>query len=175
MTSFAPRTRHARSLPALSLLVALALPTALANAPLRVDAPAAPFADDVAAVGVDLAWDDGLVLVLAAEGVGALGDAIVPIVDADGLPTDALGRVLPGEAIERSGVVVATSGGVTFLLEGDDARSAAADFSERLTALGFGVDDANDGRVLTFERDGRTFRASFAVHDDGVAVYVGTL
>ena len=170
MTSF-----RTRSLLALSLLAALTLPTALANGALRVDATAAPFADDVSAVGVDLAWDGDLVLVLAAEGVGALGDAIGPIVDAAGLPTDALGRVLADEAIVRSGVVVATSGGVRFLLDGGDARSAAFDFAERLTALGFVVDATNDGRTLAFERDDRTFRASFATHDSGVQVYLGAL
>ncbi len=170
MTIYATRT-----LLAIALLVALALPTALAGSPLRVDASAAPFADDVDAVGVDFAWDGDLVLVLAAEGIGALGDAIVPIVDADGLPTDALGRVIPDEAIARSGVVVTTAGGVRFLLDGDDARRAAAGFAERLTGLGFGVDGSSDGRVLTFARDGRVFRATFAVHDAGIAVYVGEL
>ena len=164
-----------RTLLALALFAALALPTALAGGPLRVDATAAPFADDVEAVGVDLAWDGDLVLVLAAEGVGALGDAIVPIVDADGLPTDALGRVIADEAVARSGVVATAAGGVRFLLDGDDPRRAAADLSERLTDLGFGVDASNDGRVLTFARDGRTFRATFAVHDAGIAVYVGDL
>lgn len=164
-----------RSLLALALCAALALPTALASGPLRVDASNAPFADEVAAMGVDLAWDGGLVLVLAGEGVGPLGDAIVPIVDADGLPTDALGRVIADEAVARSGVVATTAGGVRFLLAGDDARSAAVDFSERLTDLGFGVDASSDGRVLTFARDGGTFRATFAVRDAGIAVFVGDL
>lgn len=170
MSTFATRT-----LSALALLAALALPTALASGSVRVDATAAPFADDVDAVGVDLAWDGDLVLVLAAEGIGALGNAIVPVVDAEGLPTDALGRVIADEAIARSGVVVASPGGVHFLLDGDDARSAASDFSARLTALGFDVSATSAGRVLTAGRDGRTFRASFAVDDAGVRVYVGEL
>jgi hypothetical protein len=168
-------TRTIRTLPALALLAALALPTALAGGSIRVDASAAPFPDAVAAMGVDLAWDGDLVLVLAAEGVGALGDAIVPVVDADGLPTDALGRVVADEAVARSGVVVAESGGVRLVLDGSDARHAAEAFAERLAALGFEIESPNGGRVVTAQRDGRTFRATFAVHDAGVAVYLGEL
>ena len=170
MTRFATRT-----LPTLALLAALALPSALASGPVQVDASAAPLADGDDALGVDLAWDGDLVLVLATEGTGALGDAIVPVVDADGLPTDALGRVVPSEAIERSGVVAAASGGVAFLLAGDDALAAAGRFEDRLAALGFHVDATSNGRVLTFDRDGRTFRATFGVRDAGVQVFVGEL
>ena len=162
-------------LPVLALVLALALPAAFAVGDVRVDATSAPFADDATALGVDLAWDGDLVLVLAAEGTGALGDALVPVADAAGLPIDALGRIVSSEAIERSGVVTVASGGVAYLLDGDDVRAAAGRFEDRLGDLGFHVDASSDGRVLTFDRDGRTFRATFGVRDAGVQVFVAEL
>lgn len=170
MNTFATRT-----LATLALLAALALPTALANGPVRVDAAAAPFDEGTDALGIDLAWNGDLVIVLAAEDDGALGNAVVPVVDVDGLPTDALGRVLADEAIVRSGVVVATPAGASFVLDAGDVRTAATAFATRLEALGFHADVAIDGRHVTFEREGRSFRAAFATAYAGVAVHVGEL
>jgi hypothetical protein len=170
MNTFASRT-----LATLALLAALALPTAFANGPVHVDAGAAPFDEGTSTLGIDLAWNGDLVIVLATKGIGALGNAVVPVVDVDGLPTDALGRVRTDEAITRSGVVVATPAGASFVLDGGDVRAAATGFAERLQVLGFDADVAIDGRHVTFERDGRAFRAAFALGYAGVAVHVSEL
>jgi len=159
---------------ALALATSLlwSLPTSHAAAAPRVDARSVAFADGVDLAGVDLAWDDGLVLRLGAEG-GALGDAVVPDYDVDALPTDALGRVLEADGAAATGLASAYPGGVVLTHAGTGIDALVAAYAERLATLGFTVDPHVGARAFAFEREGRSYRAVFGAAADGVAVYLG--
>ncbi len=156
----------------------LALPIAFAaNAP-RVDAYAVPFGNaDVFteygahAAGIDLTWDDGLVLALGAPGEGALGDAQFSHL-AD-LPTNAVGEVVTDDAARQTGLVSDYQGGVIFTVSAGSVDAVTAAFAERLADLGFTIDRDAGARTLLFERDGHAYRAVFGAHADGVQVYLG--
>ncbi len=165
----------ARPMTALALTIALATPAALAANHLSVSATSAPFAEAPDLVGLDLAWDAGLVIVLGDEGTGGLGDAMVPNASVEPLPTDALGSVIVDEALGRTGVLAERAGGVQFVVDATSPGALADAFAARLEALGFGVAATPSGRVLTFERDGASYRATFATQATGVQVYIGPL
>jgi hypothetical protein len=165
------RARHGATTLTLAAALLWSLPTATA-AELRVDASSVPFADGVDLAGVDLAWDDGLVLRLGAEG-GALGDAVVPDYDAAALPTDALGRVRGADGVSLSGVASAYPGGVVLTHAGRPIDALVAAYAERLATLGFAVDARVGERSFAFERAGETYRAVFGAAAEGVAVYLG--
>ena len=156
----------------------LALPiTSAANAP-RVDASAVPFADAAAftaygayAAGIDLTWDDGLVLRLGAPGEGALGDA--PFSGIGDLPTNAVGEVVTYEAVRRTGLASDYPGGVVFTTSAGPVDAVTAAFAARLAALGFTIDRNAGPHTLLVERDGHAYRAVFGAHENGVQVYLG--
>ena len=164
-----------RALAALAASWCLALPIALAATPPSVGATDVPFADGVDRAGIDLAWDDGLVLVLGAAGQGALGDALVPAYDTAALPTDALGRVVAAASLEAVGIVEAFEGGLAFeVADVEDVDAVVRAFALRLGELGFGVDHRLGERTFSFERDGVAYRAVFGAAEGGLRVYLGS-
>ena len=171
----APHThRLTRTMLALAASLSLALPFALAQgAAPRIDAGSVPFADGVTLAGVDLAWHDGLVLVLGTEGLGALGDVVIPAYDATALPSDALGRIQVAEVVARSGLATPYVGGVAFVQSGSAIDALADLYAARLAELGFDVSHAAGERQLAFHRDGLTYRAVFGTTEDGIQVYLG--
>lgn len=166
---------------ALALIFAvLALPVALAAAPVGVDASAVPFADldaaDAYLVGVELATDGGqLVVVFSPEGQGTLGNAVVPVVDPGGYPVNALGDVVVAEALMRSELIVARPRGFTFIQDGGDVFGTAAAYAHELAGLGFDVAFDRGGRIVDFSYAGSPYRATFGFVDGGVRVYLGAL
>jgi len=175
-----PRTTLPIRTTTLALVAALwlALPTASAAGAPHVDASAVPFADAAVfteygafAAGIDLAWREGLVLILGSPGEGPLGDANFS--DLADLPTNALGEVVTDEAARRTGLVSAYPGGVVFTVSASSVDAVTAAFAERLADLGFTVDRDADARTLLLEHDGHAYRAVFGAHPSGVQVYLG--
>jgi hypothetical protein len=163
---------------ALAAAILLALPIASAASTPRVDASAVPFADTAVfsdygafAAGIDLAWNDGLVLSLGAPGEGPLGDA--QFSSLANLPTNAVGEVVADDAVRQTGLVADYPGGVVFTLNATSADAVTAAFAERLANLGFTVAPDAGGGTLQFERDGQAYRAVFGAHANGVQVYLG--
>jgi hypothetical protein len=168
------RPTSLRLLTALAAAVCLAPPIALAATPPTVRATDVPFADGVGGAGIDLAWDDGLVLVLGVGGQGALGDALVPAYDTAVLPTDALGSVVAAASLEALGIVEAFAGGLAFVVaDVDDVDAVVRAFAMRLGELGCRVDHRLGARVFSFERDGVAYRAVFGAAEGGLQVYLG--
>ncbi len=168
--------------PAVALVLAsavLALPFGFAAGHVGVDASSVPFADldaDANLAGVGLVSDGGqLVVVFSSEGAGALGDAVVPVVDADGYPVNALGDVIVGEALVRSELIEATPGGFTFVQNSEDAVGTAASYALELADLGFEVAYEVGGHVVDFGQAGSTYRATFGIVEGGVRVYFGAI
>jgi hypothetical protein len=162
---------------ALTALLAI-LPLASAAAP-TVDASAVPFGDasvftdyGTFAAGIDLAWDDGLVLTFVAPGGGILGDARFE--DAGELPTNALGDVVAAEALRRTGLVQTYPDGVAFVTTATSVDAVTAAFAERLASLGFTVEREAGARSFRFSRGGEDYRAVFGAHGEGVQVYLGS-
>lgn len=165
----------------LSVLLAAALVASagLAAGQVRIDASAVPFTRSATSssaptsVGVDLAWDGDLVLVLSRTGTGSLPDA--NIVQAGSLPLDALGRIIASEAIVRSDGPELVPGGLTLVHDSDDfsrVRDLVASYADRLTELGFNVGDLSD-RGFDFRMGTNAYRAVFSSAADGVQVYLG--
>lgn len=156
---------------ALTALLVVAPFAAAAGAP-SVDASHVLFGDaTVIEAGIDLAWDDGLVVVLGAPGEGALGDA--SFVPANDLPTNAVGEIISAEALRRTGLVSNYANGVMFTTTSTSVDAVTAAFAERLAALGFAIDHAPGARDFRFTQDGDSYRAVFGAHADGVTVYLG--
>jgi len=175
---FQTRTTPANRPGALALAVLLTiLPLASAAAPI-VDAAAVPFDDagvftdyGTFAAGIDLAWDDGLVLMFVAPGAGALGDA--RFASFGDLPTNALGQAVTEEALGRTGLVESYPNGVAFVTTATSVDAVTAAFAARLASLDFAVDVTTGARSFEFSRGAETYRAVFGAHADGVQVYLG--
>lgn len=165
----------------LSVLLATALVASagLAAGQVRIDAAAVPFTRSASSssgptsVGVDLAWDGDLVLVLSRTGTGSLPDA--NIVQGGTLPVDALGRIIASEALVRSDGPELVPGGLTLVHDGDDfgrLSELITSYADRLTELGFSVGDVNE-RGFDFRMGTNAYRAVFSSAQDGVLVYLG--
>jgi hypothetical protein len=175
-----PRTTPPIRTTTLALVASLllALPIASATSAPHVDASAVPFADAAVfseygtfAAGIDLAWDEGLVLNLGAPGQGHLGD--VQFSNLADLPTNALGEIVTAEAVRKTGLVSNYPGGVVFTASGTSVDAVTAAFAKRLAELGFTVDHEAGARTLLLEHDGHVYRAVFGAHANGVQVYLG--
>ena len=151
----------------------LALPVAHASSAFAVDASAAPLAAGVAAFGVDLAWDGGLVLVLSEAGTGALGDMALSDHATDALPTDALGRILTGDAPRIVAPGLVEPGGFTFVQDASHVEDVVQAYAARLTELGFTVRRHAGERTFTFANGEVAYRAVFGAVDGGVQVFLG--
>jgi hypothetical protein len=126
-------------------------------------------------VGLDLAYEDGLVVVVTAKGKGALGDASVAKYGVDDLPVNALeDHDLDGCAcwIEA---VTEYAGGVTFEIADASVASLITTLRARLTEIGFEVGEGGPpgARMFFFTRDGVTYRAVLHAEADGTSVYLG--
>jgi hypothetical protein len=173
------RTAPTSRLGILALTALLAtLPLVSAGAPV-VDAAAVPFGDADAfadygafVAGIDVAWDDGLVLTFVAPGEGALGDARFEAVG--DLPTNALGDVVTAEALRRTGLVDTYPDGVAFVTTATSVDAVTAAFAERLASLGFTIDREAGARSFRFSRGGEDYRAVFGAHAEGVQVFLGS-
>lgn len=152
------------------LAAALLASAGLAAGSVRIDASAVPFDDSPTSVGVDLAWDGDLVLVLGDEGSGALPDADITV--AGTLPTDALERTIPSEAIVRSDGPALVPGGLTLVHDVDRASELIGAYAERLQQLGFSVGEIGQ-RGFDFRMGSNAYRAVFSADEGGVLVYLG--
>jgi len=151
----------------------LALPVAHASSAFAVDASAAPLAAGVATIGVDLAWDGRLVLVLSEAGTGALGDVALSDNATDTLPTDALGRILTGDALRLVAPGLIGPGGITFVQDTSHVDALVQAYAARLIELGFAVDRHAGERAFTFANAEVAYRAVFGAVDGGVQVFLG--
>jgi hypothetical protein len=155
---------------------------ALAANPIRIDCSAMPFDDGtddagvlkpIDEVGVDLAYDGGLIVVFTPEGDGALGNVLVPGYDAEAVPKDAMGRVLVQEFLCRSCIIRAVPDGMTFVLDDVVRPEAQATTLERLEAIGCTIGDAFATHAFAFACGGETLRAVFSHVETGTQVYLG--
>jgi hypothetical protein len=158
---------------AVATTLALALSIAYATGTVRLDPSGLDFASQVGSAGVDLAWDDGLFVVLVVADTTPIGNLDLPGYAAGALPTDALGRITPYEAVTRLGFITTYPGGVSFVQQGTNVDAVMRGYAERLTELGFTVVHEAGASALSVHRDGHELRAVFGADEAGVMVYLG--
>jgi hypothetical protein len=125
-------------------------------------------------VGIDLAFDGGLFVIVTTKGNGALGDAVVAKYSVDDLPENALEEKDLARCVCFIGVVADYPGGVTFEVEKVTVPQLVATLQARLAEIGFEVGDCPPGaRSFCFERDGVTYRAVVNPSASGAMVYLG--
>jgi hypothetical protein len=163
---------------ALALLLSAALAAnevRIASAPDMVYVDAEDDQEPLDKVGLDLAYEDGLVVIVTAEGKGALGDVSVAEYGVDDLPINAL----EDHDIDRCATWIAAvteyAGGVTFEVEDVRVASLVSTLKARLADIGFEVGEGGPpgARMFFFTRDGVTYRAVLHAEADGTSVYLG--
>lgn len=162
-----------RSALAAAAALALSMPIAHATGTVRLDPSGVDFASQVVAAGIDLTWEDGLVVTLVTADTTPIGNLDLPGYEAGTLPTDALGRIRPDEAVTRLGAITSYPGGVVFVQQGASVDAVMRAFAERLAELGFAVAQEAGVPTLTVHRDGHELRAVFGTDAAGVVVYLG--
>jgi len=168
--------RHARiRRPAVAVATTLVLAFSIATATstVRLDPSGVDFASQVGSAGVHLAWDAGLLVALVAADTTPVGNLDLPAYVAGALPTDALGRIMPDEAVTRLGFITTYPGGVSFVQQGTNVDAVMRAYAERLAELGFTVVHEAGVSMLSVHRDGNVLRAVFGADEAGVKVYLG--
>lgn len=147
----------------------------IASAPDMVYVDAEDDQEPLEKVGLDLVYDGGLVVIVTAEGKGALGDAAIASYGVDDLPINALEDHDLDRCAKWIAAVTEYSGGVIFEVEGVSVASLASTLQARLADLGFVVEEdaPPGGRMFFFTRDGVTYRAVLQAEAEGTSVYVG--
>ncbi len=158
-----------------SLALAASLGAAAAAAPVSFDTSHVAFADAAGTVTLDLHWDEALVLVFGGD-QGLLAEVIVPNTDTSTYQPSALGRIDPGTAATRSGLVVPIGSGLVVIHDATDLRQLQASYAERLKALGFDVQaDPANPRALHAELGEHTYRLVFGYGEGGgIQTYIGS-
>lgn len=169
-------TRTRIALVALLTGVALLFASAFALNPIGIDCGTMPFDDDgdaVEKVGVDLALDGGLVLVLTEKDDGPLGNVLVPSYDPDDLPEDAMERVVARRFLCRTCIAKREVNGLTILIDGNNRAEVETSTLARLEAIGCTVGEAfaDHGYGLTCE--GEALRVVFSARETGTQIYLG--
>ena len=162
-----------RVLASLALVVSLA--TAAAAAPVSFDTSLVAFADAAGTVTIDLHWDEALVLVFGGD-QGFVAEVIVPNTDTSAYQTSALGRIDPGTAATRSGLIEAIGSGLVVTHDATDLRGLQASYTQRLNALGFDVQaDAANPRTLHAVLGEHAYRLVFGYQEGGgIRTYIGS-
>ena len=164
------------TLVALLTAIALFAASALALNPIGIDCGTMPFDDDgdaVEKVGVDLALDGGLVLVLTEEDEGTLGNVLVPSYDPDDLPEDAMERVVARRFLCRTCIAKREVNGLTFVLDDVNRAEAETTTLARLDAIGCTVGEAFADHGYGLTCNGEALRVVFSARETGTQIYLG--
>jgi hypothetical protein len=147
----------------------------IASAPDMVFVDAEDDEEPLEKVGLDLVYDDGLVVIVTAEGKGALGNAAIASYAVDDMPLNALEEHDLDRCAKWIGAVTEYVGGVIFEVEDVSVASLASTLQARLVDIGFEVAEGAPpgGRIFFFTRDGVTYRAVFQAEAGGTSVYLG--
>jgi hypothetical protein len=145
----------------------------IASAPDMVYVDAEDDEEPLEKVGIDLAYEDGLVVIVTSEGNGSLGNVPVASYGVDDLPINALEDHDLDRCATWIGVVTEYAGGVIFEVEDVSVASLASTLQARLADIGFEVAEAPNSRMFFFTRDGVTYRAVFQAEGEGTSVYLG--
>jgi hypothetical protein len=147
----------------------------IASAPDMVYVDAEDDQEPLESIGLDLAYEDGLVVIVTAEDEGALGNATIASYDVDDLPIDALEDHDLDRCATWIAAVTEYAGGVIFEVEDVGVASLVSTLQARLADIGFEVvEGAPPGaRMFFFTRDGVTYRAVLHAEADGTSVYLG--
>jgi hypothetical protein len=144
----------------------------IASAPDMVYVDAEDDEEPLEKVGLDLVYDDGLVVIVTAEGHGALGNVAVASYGVDDLPINALEDHDLDRCATWIGAVTEYAGGVIFEVEDVSVASLVSTLQARLVDIGFEVAEGAP-RMFFFTRDGVTYRAVFQAEGAGTSVYLG--
>ncbi len=158
---------------AVATIMALAFTIAYAGSTLQIDASGVDFASQVGTAGIELAWDDGLVLTLTAADTTSVGNLVLPSYDAGELPTDALGRIMTAEAVTRLDFLNGYADGASFVHQGTSVETVMRQFADRLVELGLEVAREAGASALSVHHAGQELRAVFGATEGGVTVYLG--